>query len=183
MRGPGHVPLKPSASSGSFERIDPVLDRVDGELEHLRVAVHPVAPRAGCPSASVVASPSRKRLTTAAAFASWSATGVALGGAGRGSGAWDAMGIARRSRTALGQPIRCAAGAADGPYDQAGAATAGCARCEADRREPAAGQRADAQEPATAQLRSVGNGSGGRRREGRVVHGADHRAGGAVRRK
>ena len=38
-RGPGHVPLKPSASSGVLLRVDPVLDLVDRQLEDLDVAL------------------------------------------------------------------------------------------------------------------------------------------------
>ena len=39
IRGPGHVPLNPSASSGALLRVDLVLDRVDRQLEDLGVAV------------------------------------------------------------------------------------------------------------------------------------------------
>ena len=48
--GPGHVPLKPSASIGSLERVDAVHDLVDGQVEDLGVAVEPWSRGAGCRS-------------------------------------------------------------------------------------------------------------------------------------
>ncbi len=40
-RGPGHVPLKPSALSGLLLRVDPVLDLLDRQLEDLHPVLDP----------------------------------------------------------------------------------------------------------------------------------------------
>ena len=104
--GPGHVPLKPRASTGSFWRRS-CADLVDRNLEDLDVAVDARRLDGWLPPPSRLApSPSRNRSTTASALASWS---LPTGGAEPdGAGEWPIAGlppaVPTRRTTAPGDP-------------------------------------------------------------------------------